>query len=314
MQLASAIEQFLAHCRHGRNLSPHTLRAYSVDLDRFAAFAGQATLTECDKHLIRRFVAHLFEVERLKETSIKRRIACIKSMFRWLEEEETLEDNPFHRLRLRIKQPARLPKTLTPTEMRRLLRTAARNAGFASASCYETPPAQGNFTHLALLLAIELLYTTGMRVGELVSITFPDIDIEQGTITIVGKGNRQRRVFLTDDDIRYLMRHYTNARYLRTPTAEHLFTTVTGKPLPTAHIRKALHRLTQHAGIQRSITPHMLRHTAATHLLEAGVDIRFVQVLLGHQSISTTEIYTHVNDTNLHHAIMAAKVRRGMSG
>ncbi|MEJ2631520.1 MAG: tyrosine-type recombinase/integrase [Acidihalobacter sp.] len=310
MQLYNAIDQFITHCRHGRNLSSHTLRAYSTDLEQFSTFVGNIDLTECDKNIFRQFVAHLFDDRKLKETSIKRRIACLKSMFRWLYEEESINNNPFNQLQFRIKQPVILPKTMSAEEIRLLLRTAAKNTGISIHYKQNSAFCHFDFNQLTLLLSIELLYSTGIRVGELVGITLPDLDLEQGVINIVGKGSRQRRVFLTEKEIRHLLKYYLNARTDRCPTTNHLLVSSEGNPIGTSRIRKALHRLSVQAGITRRITPHMFRHTAATHLLEAGVDIRFVQVLLGHQSISTTEIYTHVNDRNLRQAVMRAQVRR----
>lgn len=313
MQFSKAAEMFLAHCRHGRNLSPHTLRAYAVDLERFQIFAGRRTLKQCDKELIRAFIAHLFENEKLKATSIKRRIACLKAMFRWLEEEEISEDNPFRNLRIRIKQPARLPKSLTAAEIRQLIRAAAQEAGLNTIDEYGAIPYDGRpRRHNALIatLAIELMYITGMRVGELVNITLADIDIAQGVISVVGKGNRQRRVFIANEMVKQLLLHYLDIRQRLQPSTEHLLVTRYGNVVSTQHIRNALRSIVRKGRITRPITPHMLRHTAATHLLEAGVDIRFVQTLLGHQSISTTEIYTHINDTSLRQAVAGANLRR----
>lgn len=313
MQFSEAAEMFLAHCRHGRNLSPHTLRAYAIDLERFQLFTGRRSLEECDKELIRAFIAHLFENEKLKATSIKRRIACLKAMFRWLEEEEIWEVNPFRNLRIRIKQPARLPKSLTPAEIRQLIHAAAREAGLDTideygAISYDNRPRRHNA--LIATVAIELMYITGMRVGELVNITLADIDIAQGIISVVGKGNRQRRVFIANEIVKQLLLHYLDVRQRLYPPTEHLLVTRHGKAVSTQHIRNALRGIANKTPITRPITPHMLRHTAATHLLEAGVDIRFVQTLLGHQSISTTEMYTHVNDSSLYHAIIEADTRR----
>ena len=136
--LARAGEQFLLHCRLARNLSRHTLRAYGSDLREFARFAGSDTeIAACDRACLRAYLRHLFEVRRLKEASVKRRMACLKAMYRWLEREGTLEVNPFHRLELNIRLPKRLPRSLTHDELQALLGAAhpalSLDAGYVNA-------------------------------------------------------------------------------------------------------------------------------------------------------------------------------------
>lgn len=287
MLLSRACESFLRHCRHGKGLSDHTLRAYGQDLADFRAFlASDRPVAEIDREVLRGFVESL-QGRGLQPASVKRRLACLKALFRWLENEEAIALTPFHRLDLTIRLPRRLPRALSRGEVRDLMATVAGAAGAAGA-----PAAR--FDALVTYLAVALLFTTGLRIGELCALTLADIDPAARTIRVIGKGNRERRVFLAGADMVALTEDYL-AR--RGPfQAQTFLLTAQGRPLTPAAFRPRLAAAGRRAGLSRPITPHMLRHTAATHLLEAGVDIRFVQTLLGHQSIGTTQIYTAVSD------------------
>ncbi|WP_085446862.1 tyrosine-type recombinase/integrase [Magnetofaba australis] len=166
------------------------------------------------------------------------------------------------------------------------------------------------FSALTIYTAIELLFETGVRVGELCSITLEDVDIAQGIITIFGKGSRERKVFMTSDTTwRLLTAYITLSKQFRRTDSSALLVTSQGHGAGPAHIRSKLAQQAKAAGLTRHITPHMLRHSAATHLIEAGVDIRFVQKLLGHQSIATTQIYTQVTDNSLRDVLTRAGAR-----
>ncbi|KAA0678344.1 tyrosine-type recombinase/integrase [Azospirillum brasilense] len=313
MNVARACVDFLAHCRVAKNLSAHSLRAYGIDLKEFERFVSpESDIAAIDRQQLRRYLSHLFETRRLKETSVKRRMACLKVMFRWLELDEAIPISPFHRLDVRIRLPKRLPRNLTEDEVRRLRRTALERVGLsgriteakALRVAKRTDP--NAFTALVVL---EVLLCTGLRVGELVSISVADIDLIERVITIMGKGSRQRRVFLPDDETAALVSAYHAATAARRGAHDGFVVTASGVPGTTQFVRSLLRETAQEAGISRRITPHMLRHTAATRLLENGLDIRLVQRLLGHQSISTTEIYTAVTDTSLKAAIGRAAAR-----
>ncbi|HXQ68680.1 MAG TPA: tyrosine-type recombinase/integrase [Alphaproteobacteria bacterium] len=322
--LARAGEQFLLHCRLARNLSGHTLRAYGSDLREFCRFAGSDTeIAACDRACLRAYLRHLFEVRRLKEASVKRRMACLKAMYRWLEREGTLAVNPFHRLELNIRLPKRLPRSLTRGELQALLGAAHRALGLGSGPAalerMTRRIGRRRFNDLTALVALELLFATGMRVGELVSITRERLDLEEGVVAILGKGDRERRVFVAEPALQKLLAAYLAARARLGPAAaaagkQPLLVNSQGNAASTQLIRKLIAALAARAGLARRVTPHMLRHSAATHLLEAGVDIRHVQRLLGHHSIATTERYTQVSDGSLKSAITAAHARERVWG
>ncbi len=306
MNLNRAVSGYLTHCRHVKNLSHHTLKAYSIDLTEFRNFAGgEKLLNDIGREPIRNYVQYLFEDKGLKETSVKRRIACLKSMFGWYECEEIVEKSPFRIMNLKIKLPKQLPRSLTRKEIKALLRVPLKQLGFIDRSSYQNGGFSQNiasrqgFIQLTSQLIMELLFATGVRVGELVGIKIDDISLEDRTVKIKGKGDRERLVFLPDQHLVALIKLYKSARKRFNPSTKILLINTRGGSLETQLVRLQIRRIGEMAKLTRRITPHMLRHSAATHLLDSGVDIRHVQKLLGHQSITTTQLYTHVSDTKL---------------
>ena len=289
----TAVAQFLEHCRVAKRLSANTLRAYASDLAHFAGVVGGRTrVNDVDREVVRSYVRVLVDEQRLKATTVKRRIATLKVLFRWLEREEVLPLSVFHRLDLSIRLPARLPRALEADEMRRLLRAAQHRPSLSA-------PRAPSYEDLLLHFIVATLFTTGLRVGELVSVQLNHVSLRDGAIQVRGKGNRERRVYLAGRQALTLFARFLEARRRIAGASDRLFLTAEGRPLTTQHVRAYLRRLGERAGLARRVTPHMLRHTAATQLLEAGVDTRFVQRLLGHASIATTQIYTQVRDAAL---------------
>jgi integrase/recombinase XerD len=192
------------------------------------------------------------------------------------------------------------------TELNLLLDHLCRAAGLQAKSVPEVTfsrPENGT-----TLLAVGLMLVTGVRVSELVAITCPDLDLSNGTIRVTGKGRRERTVYLAGPWISQLCRVHIATREQLSPRHQFLLLNQAGGPLSPAAMRTRLAVAGRRAGLRRHITPHMLRHSAATQLLECGVDIRYVQRLLGHASITTTELYTHVTDRALRRMISDANV------
>jgi integrase/recombinase XerD len=179
------------------------------------------------------------------------------------------------------------------------------------ATILEHRPA-GDFSSLTARLAAELLFATGVRVAELAALRDEDIDLIAGVITITGKGSRQRRVYIPDSDIRELVTAYRLARNERGHTTDSLLINSRGGPASPQLIRRLVRQLGENAALTRRVTPHMFRHSVATYLLEEGVDIRYVQRLLGHRSIGTTEIYTHVADAALKSRVIERHPRKSI--
>lgn len=296
MLFRDAATAFLRHCRSIRKLSPHTIRAYELDLTRFSHFLGRrAAVAACDKSVIHDYVRHLFDVRSLKEASVKRHLATLRSLFRWLEEDGHVAEDPFRGAKIRIRMPKRLPRVIARSDLRRLL-------------VHEKPH---TFSDLTGYVATELLFATGMRVSELAGLVDAAVDVEDGTITIIGKGNRQRRVFVPDE-LKSLLRDYRTARDHAATSAETFLVNSRGEPASPQMIRRLVRLHGERSSVRDRVTPHMFRHSVATYLLEEGVDIRYVQRLLGHRSISTTEIYTHVADAALKVKVTERHPRRGI--
>jgi integrase/recombinase XerD len=289
MDLITASAAFLRHCRTDRDLSANTIKAYAQDLGelrRYLADGGHASPVTVSG--LSSYAEWLIGPRGLAPATVKRRLACLRALFAWAERRGEIAASPFRTAEVRIRLPKRLPRCLTAVELRRL---------FADR---RTAPA-------SIALAVLLLFTTGMRVAELTALRIGDIDLERRTLRVRGKGNRERQVFLTSTEVvaelrAFLRDHGLRDAALSTP----LLRTEVGGRMSTDRIRRGLRRLAEGAGLTRRITPHMLRHSAATSLLEAGIDIRFVQRLLGHRSISTTEIYTYVSDERLKQAVLKA--------
>lgn len=287
---------FIRHCQSIRKLSPHTTRAYELDLARFDQFLGKrGQVAACDKTVIHNYVRHLFDVRALKESSVKRHLATLRSFFRWLEEDGHPIEDPFRGARIRIRMPKRLPRVIARSDLRRLL-------------LHDLPEI---FADLTGYVATEMLFATGMRVGELAGLLDAAVDVEDGTITIVGKGNRQRRVFVPDE-LKSLLSDYRTARDQCVSAADTFLVNTRGDAASPQMIRRLVRIHGERSAVRDRVTPHMFRHSVATYLLEEGVDIRYVQRLLGHRSISTTEIYTHVADAALKVRINERHPRRGI--
>jgi site-specific recombinase XerD len=284
--------RFLAECERNRCLSPHTVRAYGCDLADFQRFIYPRTDPRViDRDSIRDYVASLSGDRSLKTTTVRRRLATLKVVFKWLEREGAVDFSAFYGLDLSIRIPRGLPRALSTAEIRTLLGQARRNA--------KRRWTLQSHRHELVNVAVVLLFTTGLRIGELTSTLAIDVDTETGSLNVRGKGNRDRRVFVGAPEARAILNRYMVVRARIRPATELLLVDERGRGVSTNFMRIAIAKLARNAGIERRITPHMLRHTAATQLLEAGVDIRLVQQLLGHSSISTTELYTHVSNNHL---------------
>lgn len=287
--LAHSIRQFIAHCRVAKSLSLHTVRAYEGDLALFLRCLGSdVPPQDIGRDRIFQFIAWLRIERTLKETSVKRRLAALKIFFRWLEAEGIVAASVFHGIGLGIRSPKRLPRALDTHDMRRLLNAVDRSGCGIGLNDSDTR---------IMKAAVITLFTTGLRVSELISVRLNDLYLTDGSIVVRGKGNRERTVYLPSAGIKAL-EHYL-VRRNRAAAEANLLISGCGRSVSARFVRSRLRAIAAGSGISRRVTPHMLRHTAATQLLDAGVDIRFVQRLLGHSSIATTQIYTQVTDSML---------------
>lgn len=286
MIITAASASYIQHCRTARRLSEHTLRAYRADLADFIVFLKSETqVGVIGKEAVREYARELFHRD-LKSATVRRRLAVLRAFFQWLEQEGTIPLTPFHRIGITVKQPHRLPRALAAADMRALIRRAELEA-------------DDGFSRRTMHFIVASLFITGLRISELASVRIADIVAAEALIQVRGKGNRERRVYFPGKDGKAVLNAYLQARKKQGIGSDFLLVDADGKALSAQTIRRRLAALARRAGITRRVTPHMLRHTAATQLIEAGVDIRFVQKLLGHASIATTQIYTQVSDTSL---------------
>ncbi|WP_419153517.1 tyrosine recombinase XerC [Weissella viridescens] len=286
------IERFLDYLKVERQYSDDTQRAYKSDIYEFVQFLGETNaqdetvdLTAVTALDVQVFLSHLYERGDSTRT-IARKVSSLRSFYEFLERNDAIDHNPFEGVQLK-KAGQHLPRYFYEKELNRL---------FEVAQADQTALGQRN------LLILELLYGTGMRVSELAGLELSMIDQRAKIITVTGKGNKTRIVPYGQYAQRAL-EHYLSDGRLQLMQADsnpnHLLFNQRGKPLATGGIEYVLKKLGKQAGLTQNISAHMFRHTYATDLLNNGADLRTVQQLLGHSSLSTTQIYTHVTTQSL---------------
>jgi integrase/recombinase XerD len=279
------IQLFIDHLRIDKGSSPHTLQAYARDLKQFQSYLGEKhALTQANENNIQGFLKKLKNAEQAS-TSIARKVSALKQFYKFLIQEDLMKEDPT----LFIESPVhtkRLPKALSTESIAALLKTA--DIGLS----YDGKFAQSLKQRDRAM--IYLLYATGARVSELLSITLPQLDIESGTIRVMGKRRKERIIPFAPVAGELLLEYLNQARPQLKPANEFLFLGLRGEPLTRQSFWATLKKLAAQAGIPPSLHPHMLRHTFATDLLKSGMNLRSLQMLLGHADLQTTEIYTHV--------------------
>ena len=284
--MQALIEEFLNYISVERGLSRNTIDAYSRDLRQFIAFltqSGYDSVSEVHSHTLVDYLRKL-QQEGMKPTSVTRKLAAIRSFFQYLLRERQLKADPSETIDS-LKTPQRLPKVLSEREMVRLL----EQPGAA------TP---ANLRDKAML---ELMYATGVRVSELVSLKVGDINMDMGYIRCFGKGSKERIVPMGSSAQLALQNYLNRARpkIVRRAAEDTLFLNHHGRKMTRQGFWQIIQAAARRVDIRITVTPHMLRHSFATHLLEHGADLRAVQEMLGHADISTTQIYTHVTRIRL---------------
>lgn len=309
MQINQARTQYIRWLLATRDLSPHTIRAYDSDLASFERYVGaDFDVEEIDQDSVISFIEKQ-KAAALSPASLRRRAAALRGFCRWLLSQGFLVADPWSGTSLALGRLRRLPRTLPAHELDRLMEFLALAAGVSAGTEPDSRAVEQRPHESTTLLAVSLMVATGIRVNESVSIMCHDIDLPGRALRLVGKGRRERQVFLTNDWIASLTSAYIEARSsLGLDHHHHLLFNLRYDPLTPPAMRSRLAKAARAAGLGMHVTPHMLRHTAATQLIEAGVDIRYIQRLLGHASLSTTEIYTHVSDRALRRVVSDADV------
>jgi len=295
--MQTLVEDFLQYLRHERGQAEHTQRTYAALLGKFVAWASKQGLSDWKavelRHLMS-FLQHERErslanqpkdsPRRLSSESLYLEIAALRAFYRFAEAEKLLPANIAENLSL-PRRWKRLPKALTNLEIEKLLSP-------------ETPETPHSLCDQAIL---ELAYASGLRLAELRGIRLEQLHLEAGFINVVGKGNKERVVPVGRKAVAALERYFTvgRPRLVTARSPANVFLTRRGTPFAPVTLWLRVKQRVRRADIARNVTPHMLRHSFATHLLEHGADLRVIQELLGHASISTTEVYTHVTGNRL---------------
>jgi site-specific recombinase XerD len=302
MHFRLAADDFLRFCSIERRLSHHTLEAYSFDLADFGKWLpGSVQVLEISDTHLKDYLAELVSQRNLAASTVRRRFACLRACFRRMAALGHMTD-PFATWRPKFPRRKRLPRTLSRTELSSLLRV--------SGGAQLTRP---SLCDASLTSAVRLMVSTGIRVGELCRLRIEDVAPDGCSLRIHGKGSRDRIVYISDADLRREIRQLAQRGGHNISGQNMLFVNRSGLPMQPQTIRIKLRKYARGVGLARRVTPHMLRHTAATLLIETGVDIRFVQRLLGHSSIATTEIYTHVSDEALRITLERADILRAFT-
>jgi len=281
------VETFLQYLKEHKNYSPHTIRNYRIDLDQFFEFLEtfELDILSLGRAEIRMFLGEL-KRRHLKKTSVARKLAALKSFFRFLKQNHLVEKNPAALVSSpKLDKP--LPKFLTLIEMDKLFEIINTNTMLG----------------LRNRVVVELFYATGMRISELVSIKMKQLDLDNQIVRVLGKGKKERIVPFGAPAGRWLRKYIAKRREFLIEKGhlaeEHLFVNKDGIAISARGVRGIVDRFLYLAADRHGLSPHALRHTFATHLLDNGADLRAIQELLGHSSLATTERYTHITHDRL---------------
>ena len=277
------VDRFLSHLQVERRLARNTIQAYSRDLTVYLHTIGQQDLTACARLDGLRFLEHL-RVRGLTMRSLARALSAIKSLYAFLAAEHLIEATPMGDIETpRLEK--KLPRVLSADEVVAVLHA----------------PDTGTPRGMRDRAMLEVLYAAGLRVSELIGLLHENIDLQVGYVLVSGKGAKDRVVPLGEQAVCWLQRYLAEARplLLGAGASPHVFVTTRGNALTRQGFWKIVRRCCLAAGIARPVSPHSLRHSFATHILEGGADLRSVQLLLGHSDITTTQIYTHVATATL---------------
>lgn len=313
--LPPLVSQFVDYLRLEKHFSEHTVRSYATDVLQFARFlAGGAALAgsdqdgvpadaaprllACDAVSLREFLAFMFQ-QRYTKSTTARKLASLRSFYRWLVRRGDLEASPMSAIRT-PRQEKRLPKCLDAGQIDRLL----------------AAPGDGDMLAARDRAMMEVLYSSGLRVSELVAMEMQDMDLQEGIIRVRGKGRKDRLTPIGSRAVKALDTYFQQRLAegkAQGPHAGRVFVNKHGGPLSARSVRRKMDKYLLMAGIGPGVSPHTLRHSFATHLLDAGADLRSVQELLGHQSLSTTQIYTHLTTARMKQVYDAAHPRAKVS-
>lgn len=288
MSARHIVDSWLRSAQAERNLSPKSLKAYRCDALQLARYLKSRAITSLRPTDLREYVLFM-RSQGLRDATIRRRAASLRVLFNWLEAEGLVPRSPLRDIRLNYRYERRLPRVIPLSHVQTLLVVASGQASRTSQSQKQIARSRRNRA------MIELLFATGIRSEELVRMDVEDLDLERETIRIHGKGRREREVCLSAQEVVTALQSYLAVRRELHPDGSALFLNRFGVRLGVQSVRSIFRALQRSAGLPENATPHMLRHTMATMLVENGADVRSTQEILGHSSIRTTQLYLEVS-------------------
>lgn len=283
------VEKYLLVCENSKGLSKLTIKAYRIDLMQFLDFIQYKN--SLNKEQLIEYINYIHK--KYKPKSAKRKIASIKAFYRYMETEDIIEYNPFHKIALKYKEPITLPKTIPLDSIKDILKYSYKKLNNVNS----------NYQYMVALrntIIIELLFSTGMRVSEISNLKRKSLDLQSNTLYIYGKGSKERIMCITNDKISRLLCNYLD---ICNSLNDYVFINKLGNRYSEQSIRNMINDYAIATGVELHITPHMFRHTFATALMDENVNIRYIQQLLGHSSITTTQIYTHICTNKIRHIL-----------
>jgi len=278
------INKYLEYLKVVRKYSEKTILSYYDDLIEYSEFLGNnfAIITNIDKNIVNKYLKYLYE-KNLNKNSICRKLSSIRGLYNYLVMEEIVSDNYFNSVS-NPKKELYLPKFLNDSEMDKLFDVCTDNTWINQRD----------------KLIIELLYATGLRVSELVNIKLKDINMEEKTIRVLGKGSKERIVMYNNHTSSALKNYLKDSFYeFNKRNSGYLILNKNGDKLSDRYVRNIINKLVRKAGLNIKVSPHTIRHTFATDMLEEGADLVTVKELLGHESLNTTSIYTHITNEQI---------------
>lgn len=274
------IDEFINYCRYHKKLSEKTIRAYKIDLSQYGVFSN-----ELSKQALWDYIEYLNK--KYKPKTAKRMLATLKAFIHFLLLQDLIDFNPFDKLETTIKEPLLLPKTIPLGVIAKLISFSYQQIVFAK-SDYQIRSAVRNTAIL------ELLFATGARVAEICTLRSDNVELLGNSVKFYGKGSKERIIPIENFAVLSILRKYHSLFEKEIPDSGYFFVNKLGRRMTEQSVRNMINFYCKQCGVDMHITPHMFRHSFATLLLEEDVDIRYIQRMLGHSSITTTQIYTHV--------------------
>lgn len=283
MLLKEEIEKYLYYCKFQKELDDKSIRAYRADLEQFMTLIGE---NELNKDTLNSYLQYIHCT--YKQKTVKRKIASVKALFHYLEEEEIVEINPFHKVKTKFKEEVVLPKIIPKDIIEQFLDHLYK----------ERDRVEYSEWHRKIILRdiaiVETLFSTGLRISELCHLQNKYVDLRNGVLCIQGKGGKERYLQIGNSDVLSILNVYKKCFEEDIKKHGYFFVNRYGESLSEQSARRMIHKYAEEIQADINITPHMFRHSFATYLMEEDVNIRYIQKMLGHSSITTTQIYTYV--------------------